>query len=105
MIGFFWMGLAVALGYIANYGYNDGSGNYYIVIDSDKCDGCKKCVEACPTKIFEVELDDYDDPVAFVKHKMTKDLKYICGPCKPTSGKRELKCEQSCPKGAIKHSW
>jgi hypothetical protein len=30
---------------IANYGYKDGSGEYFITLDTDKCDGCGKCVE------------------------------------------------------------
>lgn len=36
---------------IANYGYKDGSGDYFIAIDTDKCDGCGKYVEACPANI------------------------------------------------------
>ena len=53
--------------YIANYGYTDGSGDWYIVVDSDKCDGCGKCVEACPKNVLEVIVDDYDDKVVAIR--------------------------------------
>ena len=31
--------LVITTDYIANYGYTDGSGDYYIIVDTDKCDG------------------------------------------------------------------
>ncbi len=52
---------------IAHYGYADASGEYYIVIDTDKCDGCEECVKVCPEGVFEIALDDYDKAVACVK--------------------------------------
>ena len=97
--------LAVTRGYIANYGYSDGSGDYYLVVDTDKCDGCAKCVEACPHDVMEVITDDYDDLVAVVREEHRKNLKYVCAPCKPISGQRELRCQTSCPTEAISHSW
>ena len=39
---------------IANYGFRDGSGDWYVTIDTDKCNGCSKCPEVCPAKILEV---------------------------------------------------
>jgi len=93
------------MGYIANYGYTDASGDYYITIDSDKCDGCGRCVEACPEDVFEVIIDDYDDLVAKVRDKVVKNLKYVYASCKPASGVRDCKCELDCDKGAISHSW
>lgn len=93
------------MGYIANYGYTDGSGDWYISIDTGKCDGCKKCEEACPQQLFEVVLDDYDDMVAMVKEEHRKSIKYLCGPCKPTTGRKELPCVLACQPAAIKHSW
>jgi ferredoxin len=93
------------LGYIANYGYTDGSGTYLISIDSGKCNGCGDCITACPQGLFEVAPDDYDDMVARVKDEYRKDLKYLCGPCKPVSGRKELPCISACKPGAITHSW
>ncbi|MBE0481139.1 MAG: 4Fe-4S binding protein [Dehalococcoidia bacterium] len=97
--------LAAKFGYIANYGYTDGSGDYYIIVDTDKCDGCGKCVEACPQGVLEVFTDDYDDLVVQVKKEHSKNLKYACAVCKPVSGAHDLKCQAACPGEAISHSW
>ncbi len=53
---------------IANYGYEDGSGFYYITVDGDVCAACAEhgCVSACPQNVFAIEMDDYDDYVAVV---------------------------------------
>jgi ferredoxin len=45
---------------IANYGFKDGSGDWYVTIDTDKCNGCGKCPEVCPAKILEVGPDEID---------------------------------------------
>lgn len=112
---------------LANWGYQDGSGDYFITIDTDKCDGCGKCVEACPQGVLEVGEDPADplreEPVAFVSEAQRKKLKYTCSPCKtyltsegggsasrstPEMLARELKklpCVAACDKEAITHSW
>ena len=92
-------------GYIANYGYTDGSGDYYIVVNTDKCDGCGKCIEACPRDVLEVITDDYDDLVVTVREEHSKNLKYVCAPCKPVSAEPDLRCVEACPTDAISHSW
>ena len=94
---------------IAHYGYKDGSGDWFIIIDTDKCDGCGKCVEACPNGVLQVGPDEADplrdEPVASVTDTERKKLKYTCAPCKFTSGARQLPCVLACEAGAISHSW
>jgi Fe-S-cluster-containing hydrogenase component 2 len=94
---------------LANYGYKDGSGDFFIQIDTDKCDGCGDCVTACPNDVFEVVDEDPNDPlseepVAIVADDKKKKIKYECGPCKPTS-KPPLACVEACKVKAIVHSW
>ncbi len=94
---------------IANYGYRDGSGFYFISVDTDKCDGCGKCVEACPYEVLEVMPNDFDPlaetMIAAVTEAQRKKIKYTCMPCKPVSKKGELPCVKACEPGAISHSW
>ena len=93
---------------IANYGYKDGSGEYYISIDTDKCVQCPvdhACVAACPKKMFEIITDDYDDQVAAIKSAHRKTLAYDCTDCKPAGGYTRLPCTDACTPGAVKHSW
>ncbi|MDY7037456.1 MAG: 4Fe-4S binding protein [Thermodesulfobacteriota bacterium] len=95
---------------LANYGYKDGSGDFFITINTDKCDGCGDCVTACPMGIFEVLDEDPNDPlreepVAVVVADKKKKLKYECNPCKPQSDRPPLPCVEACKVGAISHSW
>ncbi|MBM3326483.1 MAG: ferredoxin [Calditrichaeota bacterium] len=92
---------------LANYGYIDGSGQYYITIDTDKCIACQGhfCVEACPERMFTIETDDYDDNVAVIQDAFRHQIKYKCAPCKPVSSHPELPCIKACTAGAIEHSW
>ena len=88
---------------IANYGYKDGSGEYYITLNTDLCSGCGQCIEACPQNVLEIITDDYDDVVAAVIDEHRNKIKYSCAPCKPRSGGRELPCISVCEPGAISH--
>jgi ferredoxin len=91
---------------ITYYGYADGSGEYYIVIDADKCDGCGKCVKTCPQNVLQLEtmLIDLDDKtVASVTEEQRKKLRYSCSECKPESG--QTPCTSSCGQKAVKTSW
>lgn len=94
---------------LVHYGYKDGSGEYFIVIDTDKCDGCGECVKACPCGILEVGEDENDpfreEPVARVTEDQRKKIKYTCTPCKPVSGRKPLPCIEACDPIAISHSW
>lgn len=91
----------------ANYGYFDGSGEYYITINTYLCVRCAEhwCVGACPVGMFEIIVDDYDDQVAAIKQNHRKKIKYDCAPCKPVSGRAPLPCVQACTPCAISHSW
>ena len=94
---------------LANYGYRDGSGEYYITIDTDKCDGCGKCVGACLASVLETGEDPADpfreEPVALVTEEHRKKIKYSCAPCKPVSNRPPLPCMAACKPGTISHSW
>ena len=93
---------------IANYGYKNGSGEYFITINTEKCNGCAKCVEVCPYGVMAVG-EDQNDPlsdqeVAFVTEQERKKIKYTCAPCKPN---KEVipPCIKVCKMSAIVHSW
>ncbi len=96
---------------LANYGFKDGSGDFFITIDTDRCDGCSDCVPACPAGAFAVGEDENDpmsdDPVAFVVAEHRKKIKFSCSECKPSAGYsiEELPCVKACPVSAITHSW
>ena len=92
---------------IINYGYEDGSGAYFITIDTERCNGCKKCIASCPNGIFLMMLDEFDPledrMIVSVVEKQRNRLKYICSACKPVNAKNELPCVQACTVGALKH--
>jgi ferredoxin len=95
---------------LANYGYSDGSGTYFITIDTENCNGCGDCVTACPTDVFEVLEEDPNDPFrdeprAIVRQDKKKKVKYECSPCKPPSDRPPLPCVDACKMNAISHSW
>jgi Fe-S-cluster-containing hydrogenase component 2 len=99
---------------LANYGYKDGSGDFFITIDTDKCNGCGKCIPACPAGVLELVTDESDPfrelPVAVVTEAHRKKIKYSCSSCKgaqckPPGQKIDLPCLKSCEINAINHSW
>jgi Fe-S-cluster-containing hydrogenase component 2 len=91
---------------IMHYGYIDGSGEYYIIIDSDKCNGCGTCIEHCPKgalhKITEF-IDLEDKTIAAVKEEHRKKISYTCAECKPNENKTP--CVSSCSQRAICCVW
>ncbi|MFZ3172403.1 MAG: hypothetical protein WA118_10520 [Carboxydocellales bacterium] len=93
------------MGYIANYGYRDGSGDWFIRVDTNKCETCENrgCIEACPEKILVLEEDDYDDLVLVVKEGARHKIKYLCTVCK--SKEAEVPCIAACGRGGITHLW
>ncbi len=93
----------------ANYGYKDGAGDFFITVDTDRCDGCGKCVPACLAKVMEAGEDENDplneNKVAKVSGLQRKKLKYACAPCKPDHDRKKEPCKAACPKDALEHSW
>jgi ferredoxin len=92
---------------IANYGYQDGSGLYYIRIDTDACVSCaaRGCLAACPQRLFEQVVDDYDEEVVQVVEQRRRQLASDCAACKPVAGYVRLPCVEACPMSALQHSW
>lgn len=92
----------------AHYGYKDGSGDWFIIIDTDKCVECDKkpCAAACPWGVLEIMVNDYDEEVAAVVEEHRKKIKYSCAPCKPDRDRPPLPCVAACPfDDALTHSW
>ena len=92
----------------AHYGYKDGSGDFFIVIDTDWCNGCGDCAQVCPQNVLELVENEFDiegDKMIVVKDNHRKKLKYSCGPCKPVAYTKKTPCIQACKQDAITHSW
>lgn len=93
----------------ASYGYTDGSGEYYIIIDTERCSACGECVKACRWGVMEVGEDEHDPlsdrTVARVSDAHRKKIKYSCAQCKPASGRGTAPCISACAPGAIEHIW
>ena len=91
---------------ITHYGYSNGSGDYYITIDTDKCNGCGKCVKQCPQSALQLEtmlIDLEDKTVASVTEEHRKKIKYTCSYCKPETN--SAPCVLACESKAIKCTW
>ena len=91
---------------ITYYGYCDGSGEYYIIVDSDKCNGCGKCANHCPQGALEMVtefIDLEDKTVAAVNELHRKKIKYTCAQCKPE--KNRTPCVLACTQRALKCVW
>ena len=88
-----------------HYGYSDGTGNYFITIDTNSCDGCAECMSACPENIFIMAKDNSGQPKAVVKEETRKKLALLCPGFHSCSNINEVNCHGICQKGAISHSW
>jgi Fe-S-cluster-containing hydrogenase component 2 len=93
---------------LAHYGFEDGTGVFYISIDTGKCSHCmeKGCADGCPGGLFEFERDDDDSDVAIIKAKERNVLNIVCAECKPLDKRPALlPCQTACGLEAITHSW
>lgn len=91
---------------ITHYGYIDGSGEFYIIVDSDRCSGCGQCVQACPQNalVLVTEFIDLEDKtVAAVTEEHRKKIKYTCSACKPET--KQTPCINTCQTSAISCVW
>jgi Fe-S-cluster-containing hydrogenase component 2 len=93
---------------IAHYGYEDGSGVYYISINTDSCEQCigKDCIAACSENLFVEEEDDWGNEVVAIRSDALNLLFLCCAECKRANEKDgRLSCQKACPNSAIKHTW
>jgi predicted CoA-substrate-specific enzyme activase len=88
-----------------SYGYSDGTGEYFLAIDTGKCDACEKCVTVCPAQILEVGRNDQGQPKARVKETVRKKLHLVCPGFESCAKKNSQTCHSVCSGGAISHSW
>lgn len=88
-----------------NYGYSDGTGDYFITIDGSRCDGCGECVPACPSGIFELVGYDTGQPKAKVTEGARKKLAFLCPGFHSCSRDHEVNCHSVCLRDAISHTW
>ena len=89
---------------IVKYGYTDGSGDYRIVIDEDKCNACGECINSCPEGLFELYHNDYDEKAVKIKDSLVKKIGYLC-PGFSVCKRRESNCHSVCKPEAIHHTW
>jgi ferredoxin len=87
------------------YGYSDGTGDYFITIDSGKCNGCGECVAACPASIFEMVSEDGRKPKAVVSEAVRKRLAIACPGYSLCSSTHKVNCQSACPNDAISMTW
>ncbi|MBC7130807.1 4Fe-4S binding protein [Candidatus Bathyarchaeota archaeon] len=84
----------------------DASGEYYIAVDSEKCNGCGQCAEKCPQKALEIVatmVDIEERVLAAVKEEYRKKIRYTCAPCTPE--KKTPPCVSTCAQKAINWIW
>ncbi len=90
---------------IIHYGYRDAQGNFRITVDTDICDGCGACLDACPEELFHLEEDDYDDLKVEVKQDMINKIGILCPGGTECKNLHKTNCIETCPKNALSISW
>ena len=94
-----------AQGMTVHYGYTDGTGDYFITIDSGRCDGCGDCVEACPAGVLVLAREDGNQPRAKLREDARKRIALLCPGFDSCSSRNEANCHSVCLKDAIAHTW
>lgn len=93
---------------LAHFGFKDGSGDWFLTINTDVCTGCSECMEVCPAHILEITNNEYDplseNKVVIVKQEERNKLRYKCAPCRPNYGDNPPPCTLVCKSNAISHS-
>ncbi|MGQ9538535.1 MAG: 4Fe-4S dicluster domain-containing protein [Candidatus Bathycorpusculaceae bacterium] len=78
---------------ITYYGYTDGSGEYYIAVDSEKCNGCGECVRHCPKNALEIVtimVDIEEQSVAAVKEEHRNKINTLAHHANPMKNHRHV---------------
>lgn len=88
-----------------NYGYSDGTGEYFITVDEGICNGCGDCVPACPSGIFTLAKNDTGQLKAKVRDEVKTRLALLCPGFNACREKTRLNCHRVCSKDALSHSW
>ncbi len=89
----------------AQYGYSDGTGDYFITVDTGRCDGCGECVKACPAGLFTLVKDNYRQLKAGIKEDSRKKLHIVCPGFKACATANAVNCHSVCQKDALSHTW
>ncbi len=87
-----------------NYGYSDGTGSYYITIDTGRCDGCGACADVCPADLLFLSCEN-GRTVATVKGEAIKRIAQLCPGIQFCRSRQEKTCHGVCQANAISHSW
>ena len=86
------------------YGYEDGTGTYYISIDGGLCSGCGRCVDVCPAQVL-VMNQDHGQATAEIKESVRKKITLFCPGFKACNERNMVNCRTVCKENAIDHSW
>jgi len=87
------------------YGYSDGTGEYFITIDYNLCNGCGECAAQCPARIFVMEKDGASRPRAVVNEESRKKLAILCPGVHECPIGGGTSCQSICKSKAIRLSW
>lgn len=89
----------------AQYGYTDATGEYFISIDTGRCDACGNCLRDCPAGLFTLKRYDDGQNKAALKEEYSKKISLLCPGYEKCSITNKINCHQACKTEAISHSW